>query len=748
MKKSILLFILLTVVTFAFSANVVPVEKAKLVSKNFMTELTGHNDLTTSDFVLVYTETDENGEPLYYCFQFRSQGFVMVSATEFAQPILSFSFEKNFELNGLNNYFMLKYRDEITMIKKDNALSKGYSADWTHYSAENFVPKVTKGGAGVEPLTTTEWSQEKYYNTYCPFDSRPSTTVTPQTRDYKALNGCVAVNMTNLLFYHRWPMTGNNGVSYIPVDEDGDTAYTYPRQTVNFGQNTYNYNVMYDGSLNTYVNELAKLFYHTGVSTYMAYGNNGSGSNSSSALNALKINWKMNQFAANYEKDDMVSSAAFVDTITAQLDRNLPVYMGANISGEDGHAFIIDGYIVSGTNKYLHVNFGWGGYKNGYYAFGNLDGYNQDENIIANIFPNVADSILKPAISIDTVTATLGTISDGSGYIKYQKNSNRQWFLSSAGATSYTFNFSKIKTEADGDIITIYNGPTAASGIKAQFSGNYLMKGAGDNQGDYPSNFTGTALPASVTVTSSTVLVTFTSNSNDVVDYGFVLSYDANIASNSQTCSTGIIAIPATQVSGTISDKIVTTGDDVTYAPERACYFSGKSFYFCDGFAMAFTKFDLLEGDYVEVWSYENKLTSTLPELVKKFDINNKPDGSFMVNKGLFMVNFVSDNWRQGTGFKLDYYAILGVNDINEIENINVYPNPTSGQLNVALTTTLNDDVTFQIVDMMGKIVSSETIAINGNYTYTTTVNDLSSGIYMVNVITSKGKSIHKFIVE
>ena len=743
MKKSILLFILLAVVSFSFATNVVTVDKAKLVSKNFMTQLTRHNDFSTNDFALIHVETDENGDPLYYCFQIKTKGFILISATESAKPVLAFSLETNYELNGKTNYFMLKYRDEISMIKKDPNLSKGFTSEWKHYAAENFVPVYAKTNEGVEPLTTTEWSQEKYYNTYCPFDSRPSTGITAQSRDYRALNGCVAVNMTNLLFYHRWPATGNSGISYIPVDEDVDPPHVYPRQTVNFGQSHYNYSAMYDRELNTYVNELAELFYHTGVSAFMSYGNNGSGSNSINAINALKTNWKMNQFLANVRKSDM-SVSAFTDTIFSQLNRRLPVYMGATISGADGHAFIIDGYmVVDSATKYLHVNYGWGGYKNGYYAFGNLDGYNQDENLIINVFPNAPDTVLKPAMSIDTVTATLGTISDGSGYVKYQKNSNRSWLLAAPGATSYTINFSKIKTEQDGDILTIYNGATVASGIKAQYSGNYLMKATSDAQGPYQSNFTGTPLPAALTVNSPAVLITFTSNSNDIVDYGFVINFDATVTNNSQMCS-NITIIPGSQVHGIISDKNESAADDMLYSPEKQCTFSGRLFTFCDGFAMNFTKFDLLEGDFVDIWDITNQ---NVPQLVARYDIKNQPTGIFNVNAGKFQVNFVSDNWRQGTGFKLEYWAILGVDNNSGIENVNVYPNPASNYINVAIKSNLDENVTFQIIDMMGRMISSETLPVSGDYIYNTSVENLAKGIYMVNVITSKGKSVHKFLV-
>lgn len=160
---------------------------------------------------------------------------------------------------------------------------------------------------------------------------------------------------------------------------------------------------------------------------------------------------------------------------------------------------------------------------------------------------------------------------------------------------------------------------------------------------------------------------------------------------------------------------------------------------------MHFTKFDLLEGDFVEIWNIDNQ---NIPVLMGRYDIKNMPTGDFNINCGKFQVNFVSDNWRQGTGFKLEYWAILGVDENSGIENVTVYPNPTSSVINVALTSSLNEDVTFQIIDMMGRVISTENVNIAGDYTYTANTSDLSKGIYMVNVITSKGKSIHKFVVE
>ena len=86
------------------------------------------------------------------------------------------------------------------------------------------------------------------------------------------------------------------------------------------------------------------------------------------------------------------------------------------------------------------------------------------------------------------------------------------------------------------------------------------------------STFALTALldTASVTVNASAVLVTFTSNGNDITDYGFVLNYNATVSNVANMCS-GVTIIPGSQVIGVISDK--TVDSEANYAPNKQCQF-------------------------------------------------------------------------------------------------------------------------------------------------------------------------------
>lgn len=89
------------------------------------------------------------------------------------------------------------------------------------------------------------------------------------------------------------------------------------------------------------------------------------------------------------------------------------------------------------------------------------------------------------------------------------------------------------------------------------------------------------------------------------------------------------------------------------------------------------------------------------------------------------------------------YYGSCGVTSISELEsNLSIYPNPARDILNIDLTD-LNIKAQINIVDIYGRIVS--TLSTNGNSKNSISVGDLSSGIYIVQIIT-KNNSISKKI--
>ncbi len=94
----------------------------------------------------------------------------------------------------------------------------------------------------------------------------------------------------------------------------------------------------------------------------------------------------------------------------------------------------------------------------------------------------------------------------------------------------------------------------------------------------------------------------------------------------------------------------------------------------------------------------------------------------------------------------------VSINDIDKnIANIsNLYPNPTNGLTNVDLTLIKTTDVSIQVVNMMGQVVSSQDFGTRTTGMHKLSINatDLTSGIYFVTVKAGNSTSTSKMIVR
>jgi hypothetical protein len=86
---------------------------------------------------------------------------------------------------------------------------------------------------------------------------------------------------------------------------------------------------------------------------------------------------------------------------------------------------------------------------------------------------------------------------------------------------------------------------------------------------------------------------------------------------------------------------------------------------------------------------------------------------------------------------------ILNVNEINEVSNFTVSPNPASEVINVKLNNA--DNAVITISDLAGKVVSTTTS--NGISTSVSTAG-LNSGVYMVNVTIGNSTSTQKVVIK
>jgi hypothetical protein len=261
----------------------------------------------------------------------------------------------------------------------------------------------------VGPLCQTLWNQNFPWNSQCPED--------PEGHGGHVYAGCVATAMGMVMKYWEWPAQGVGSHSYHP---DG-----YAQQSANFGETEYHFELMPNTLDSTSTEEeyfeTAQLLHHLGISVNMQYSGHGSGAYSEDVPNSLR-----NYF--RYNCDDHVTNYGgwwpgwgYNNEEWAQLlkdgglDEFLPLYYsGSDDSGAGGHAFVCDGY---DENDYFHFNWGWSGRDNAWCPIGALNttryAFNQMNGFTGHIIPqgdvyysrpdSVADMLAVEKASMDAV---------------------------------------------------------------------------------------------------------------------------------------------------------------------------------------------------------------------------------------------------------------------------------------------------------------------------------------------------------
>lgn len=377
-------------------------------------------------------------------------------------------------------------------------------------------------------------------------------------------------------------------------------------------------------------------------------------------------------------------------------------------------------YVLDTVNAktMVHVNWGWGGYSDGYYQLtsSGIGEYTKGEAAMIGVCP--ANQAPKATSGNKRVTASRGTISDGAGNLKYEPNTDRTWTIAATGASRYTFKFSRLATEANNDVIIFYkNGDLNTE--ERRVSGN--------------------TIPANFSINADSVTVRFLTDGNDATDYGFVIDYSATTGNS--YCSEDYVTLTG---SGTITDKGESgVSPDELYAPDKMCKWKidgSSTVYF------SYPKIDLGLGDYIDIYEYTYPLSY---KLLKRIDVYNWPDADvFVAHSPRIRIHFMTDNYEEGTGFELTYEISTNVKE-NGISDLSIYPNPASSSMNVMLTAEEAGQLTFRITDMTGRTISTESVeSFGGEMVHTINVSNLSKGFYLLSIEGKQGNSVHKFIVE
>jgi hypothetical protein len=697
---SIIIIVFLSNLTVLFGKGITP-EMAGLVAKNCIFEKIAnqqnisYDQLQIKQIKIVKVES----EPVYYIVNLNLNSFVIISANDVVYPVLAYSSEGIFTENNQPENFsswMDGIGKQILFAKESNQQADSKTADaWQHFLSKNTGSlKLNNSERSISPLLFSTWDQGYPYNIQCPEDANGS--------GGHVWAGCVATAMAQVMYYWRFPLQGSGSHGYY-------SSYGY--LTADFGNTFYHWDLMSNtaGSQN---DEIAQLLSHLGISVDMMYSGSGSGAYSWDAAEALRTYFNYNTDLTLLNKDDY-SDTEWANILMANLDSGHPLYYHGFGSG--GHAFNVDGYQGS---DYFHFNWGWSGSYNGYYYLNNLNpggsNFSEGQGAIVNIEP--AGNYPYYCSGTTTLTMVDGVFEDGSGPTgDYIGNAGCNWLIAPQDSIeNLTLHFLKFNTEQGHDFVTIYDGSDSTARVLGEFSGSDI--------------------PPAVTASGNRMYLTFRSDGNTSAP-GWLASYKADIADFCQSNSV------ATAPSGNVSDG----SGSYDYHNNTTCKFKITPEN-ATSITLNFQAFNTAnENDFLSIYDLNTQ------KLIRKISGSQNP-GTIDCNTGKVIMLFTTDAAGTSAGWQMNYtsdgYVDIMNQDSPESDGINIYPNPSSGFLNIDLSSGIKGKYRLEIISADGTIVYSNPIDADKTPIIKLDISGFQGGLYMLRTVNDQNTLFKKFVIR
>ena len=367
------------------------------------------------------------GNDSYYVFNNDAGGFVIIAGDDAVAPVLGYTSTGAFDANNLPEGLkdLLKsYEQQIA------ALGKNYKANTTSTRAEF---------TGEKLLNTAKWNQGAPFNKYTP-------------NNY--VTGCVATAGAIVMKHHGYPAKGVGSHSYTWNGQNLTASFEHDYDWANMP-------VRYTGDNDAAFDGVARLMSDLGIAVNMQYANGGSASALEDLVTALKKYFGYSKYARHLKIEDL-GAEAWNGRLRAEIDANRPVLYAASDANVGGHSFVIDGY----KDESFSVNWGWGGYCDGFYRVGALnpevdgtpqgDQYNSSQAAVFALQPSDGKEVLSNLrfIKVDGYLETMNmNVTD----VKAGKDLTLYLLpLQSYGENSYTGKIAIALKNAKGEIREVF----------------------------------------------------------------------------------------------------------------------------------------------------------------------------------------------------------------------------------------------------------------------------------------------------
>jgi len=514
---------------------------------------------------LVYTSFEKQdfptsaNKPYYFVYNIgENNGFIIVSGDDRAKGILGYSDSGSFDMNTLPDnlkYWLRCYENELKpLLNYPDSLSLMTTVQ------SNAPKRVSSFTTTVSPLTTAiKWNQDAPYNNYCP--------VINAGTGERAVTGCVATAMAQVMKYYNWPVHGTGSNSYTTNTKKIALSVDFSQTQYDWANMTGTYS---STSTNLQDSAVATLMYHCGVAVKMDY-NQSSSAYSTDMARALINNFGYDQ-NIQYLLRDYYTRSEWIALLKTELNASRPVLYAGQAS-DGGHQFVCDGY---DSNDFFHFNWGWGGASNGYFELSALNpndqgigsssgGYNSDQAIVTGI--QKPSNTSTPHYTITTnqpITSSAGSVSRTATFSITAKeiyNMGINTFGGSIGVALYNDNgFVQVLKYSNVSSLPSYSGwatittssvtiPTAVS--DGTYKLYYVYKATAESVWQIVRGKVGTA--NFLNVTTSSTNITFSSPTNVLPQ---LTVNSINVTGNVYQNKTGRFSVNITNTGGEYNSAI------------------------------------------------------------------------------------------------------------------------------------------------------------------------------------------------
>ena len=353
------------------------------------------------------------GSDAFYVFSGSRGGWIIISAEDAVTPVLGYNETGTFTPKRMPDNlrtWMSGYEKSIKAVRAAGVRQNSEVASLWKTAAYKTKASSRK------VLGTALWGQDSPFNDQCP-------TVVESGRTVRALSGCVATAMSEVIRYHQWPQQGKGTIGGYTYTSDTDKKYTIDSYSID--SHRYDYTLMpltYSKSSTTAQKAaVAQLMHDCGVMVEAMYNyETGTGAYSENIVNAM-VNHMSYSASAQLLYRQAYTDAEWTQIIIREIDCGRPVIYAGSSETDGGHQFVCEGY---DERDYLYMNWGWSGDSNGFFTLTlKIPGsytFDEDHSMVVGLEPDREgdDPVMAGPIIFDCNDETSKGLSITSGSIQ------------------------------------------------------------------------------------------------------------------------------------------------------------------------------------------------------------------------------------------------------------------------------------------------------------------------------------------